>query len=57
LNLLEQKRQLYVKEVKNEILQIFNKEDFFICSSKTLQSWARIIDLLIDNSKEHDLFV
>lgn len=53
---LFEKKAIFVKEMKNEILHIFNKEDFFICSSKTLQNWAKIIDLLIDNNKDHDIF-
>lgn len=56
LCLLEGRGPLFAKEVKSEVLQIFNKEDFFICSSRTLQAWARIIDLLIDSNRDHDIF-
>jgi hypothetical protein len=56
LCLLEGRGPLFAKEVKGEILQLFNREDFFICSSRTLQAWARIIDLLIDSNRDHDVF-
>lgn len=50
------KRHSFAKELKNDVLEIFNKDDFFICSSKTLHCWVRIIDMIIDNNKDHDIF-
>lgn len=55
MNIIE-KRHSFAKELKNDVLEIFNKDDFFICSSKTLHSWVRIIDMIIDNNKDHDIF-
>ena len=54
--IMEQK-QLFLKEFRNDLLQIFNKDDFFICTRKTLQYWARIVDLVIDNNKDIDIFI
>ena len=46
-----------MKEFRNDLLQIFNKDDFFICSRRTLQFWGRIVDLVIDNNKDIDIFI
>lgn len=54
--IMEQK-QVFLREFRNDLLQIFNKDDFFICTRKTLQQWAKIVDLVIDNNKEMDIFI
>lgn len=51
-----EKRHTFAKELKTDVLEIFNKDDFFICSSKTLHCWVKIIDMVIDNNKDHDIF-
>lgn len=53
---LSEKKSIYCREFKHEILHIFNKDDFFICSSKTLHCWVEIIDMIIDSNKDHDIF-
>lgn len=53
LSILE-KKHIFLKEFKTDILQVFNKDDFFICSSRTLHCWVKIIDMIIDNTKDHD---
>lgn len=53
---LMEKRNSFTKELKYDVLEIFNKDDFFIVSSKTLHCWVRIIDLIVDNNKDHDIF-
>lgn len=53
LSILE-KKHIFLKEFKTDILQVFNKDDFFICSSRTLHCWVKIIDMIIDNNKDHD---
>ncbi len=55
MTLLE-KKHIFSKEFRNDILGIFNKDDFFICSLKTLRCWTKIIDLIIDNNKDHNIF-
>ena len=43
------------KPLKKQILDIFNREDFFICNRKTLKYWKKIINWVVMMDK-HDLF-
>ena len=51
-----QQKNLFSKEFRNDILQIFNKDDFFICSRRGLQYWLRIMNLVIENNKDIEIF-
>lgn len=53
---MEQK-SLFAKEFRNDILQIFNRDDFFICTRRGLQYWLRIMNLVIENNKDIDIFL
>ncbi|EGR31419.1 n-terminal domain protein [Ichthyophthirius multifiliis] len=48
--------QSLVKEFKKNILEIFNQDNFFSCSKRTLQYWGEIINIII-NTEKNDLFM
>lgn len=52
-NLLEKARILFIKPLKEKILKIFNKDDFFICNEKTLKYWTQIIEWVISMDKHN----
>ena len=41
----------FYKECKKEILEVFNRDDFFDVSVKNLTIWSKIIDSFLDNTK------
>lgn len=47
--------QLYTKEFKKNILEIFNKDDFFSCNKQILRYWSKIINW-IEEDPQNDLF-
>ena len=52
-DLLEKARTLFIKPLRLQILKIFNKNDFFICSRQTLNYWAKIIDWVVGIDKNN----
>jgi hypothetical protein len=50
-DLLERARLLFIKSIKPKVLDIFNKDDFFICNVNTLNYWAKIIDWVVSMDK------
>jgi hypothetical protein len=55
-DILERARTLFVKPLKARVLEIFNRDDFFICNANTLQYWARIIDWIVSLDKNHETY-
>jgi hypothetical protein len=41
-----------INELKKDVLDIFNLDNFFRCTQITLGYWSRIIDNIIDHGKE-----
>lgn len=52
-DLLERARILFIKDLKPKVLQIFNKDDFFICNVNTLNYWSKIIDWIVAMDKNY----
>ncbi|CAK55597.1 unnamed protein product (macronuclear) [Paramecium tetraurelia] len=52
---LDKARQVLLKVYKDSILNIFNKEDFFIQSKHTLKYWTKIINWVVQYGRS-DLF-
>ena len=52
-DILERARILFIKDLKAKVLQIFNKDDFFICNVNTLNYWAKIIDWIVSMDKHN----
>lgn len=52
-DLLEKARILFMKPLRLPILNIFNKDDFFICNRQTLNYWAKIIDWVVSLDKNN----
>jgi hypothetical protein len=38
------------------VLQIFNKDDFFICNVNTLNYWSKIIDWIVAMDKNYETY-
>jgi hypothetical protein len=55
-NLLEKARVLFIKPLRESILKIFNKDDFFICNENTLNYWADIIDWVVSMEGDSETF-
>lgn len=45
-----------MKPLRLPILNIFNKDDFFICNRQTLNYWAKIIDWIVSLDKNNETF-
>ncbi|KAL4450958.1 hypothetical protein ABPG74_021280 [Tetrahymena malaccensis] len=52
-SLLKNSGQLLAKEIRKNIIEIFNSQDFFNCDFQTLRNWKDIIDRISDQG---DLF-
>lgn len=55
-SLLEKAPTLLIKDFKKNILETFNKDNFFSCNKITLRYWGKIIDWVITHDKSSDLF-
>lgn len=55
-DLLERARILFIKDLKAKVLQIFNKDDFFICNVNTLNYWSKIIDWIVAMDKNYETY-
>lgn len=47
---------LFIKQLKLQVLAIFNKDDFFICNTNTLNYWAKIIDWIVSMDKNNETY-
>ncbi len=56
-DLLYKARLLFIREMKPRVLSLFNKDDFFICNSNTLQYWAKIIDWVVSMDKNNETYL
>jgi hypothetical protein len=56
-NLLEGSRALFMKELRGRVLEVFNKDDFFICNSNTLSYWANIINWVVTLDKRSETYL
>jgi hypothetical protein len=45
--LLDKAKQILIKTFRGNILDIFNREDFFILNRKTLKYWEHIINWVV----------
>ncbi|EAR92823.2 dopey, amine-terminal domain protein (macronuclear) [Tetrahymena thermophila SB210] len=52
-SLLKNSGQLLAKEIRKNIIELFNSQDFFNCDFQTLRNWKDIIDRISDQG---DLF-
>lgn len=52
--LLEKARNILIKAFRGNILDIFNKEDFFILNRRTLKYWENIINWVVILDKVFD---
>lgn len=50
--ILSESRSFLVRELKKEIFEIFNMDEFFMCTINTLKYWSRIIDITIRNCRD-----
>lgn len=55
-DILDRARILFIKTLKPKVLQIFNKDDFFICNPNTLNYWADIIDWIVSMDRYNETF-
>lgn len=55
-NLLEQARIVFIKPLRESIIRIFDKDDFFICNKNTLNYWAKIVDWVVSIDKNNETF-
>lgn len=55
-DILDRARILFIKTLKPKVLQIFNKDDFFICNPNTLNYWANIIDWIVSMDRYNETF-
>ena len=53
---LEKAPSVFIKDFKRNILETFNKDNFFSCNKTTLRYWGKIIDWVITHDKNSDLF-
>jgi hypothetical protein len=44
--------KILVSEFESSILAIFENDDFFLCTKKTLSYWMKIIEWMISHSRE-----
>lgn len=49
---LSEKRHFLVRDMKKEIFDIFNMDQFFHCTPNTLKHWSRIMDITITNCRD-----
>jgi hypothetical protein len=56
-DLLERARILFIRELKQKVLDIFNEDDFFICNANTLRYWANIIDWVVSLDKHSETYL
>lgn len=55
-DILDRARILFIKDLKPKVLQIFNKDDFFICNINTLNYWSKIIDWIVSMDKNYETY-
>lgn len=48
----KQGNKYMVRDLKREVFDVYNMDEFFRCTPNTLKSWAKIIDLTLTYSKE-----
>jgi hypothetical protein len=52
LSLILKDRVFLVRELKKEIFEIFNMDEFFHCTINTLKYWREIMDVTLSNCRD-----
>lgn len=56
-DLLDRARLLFMRELRERVLAIFNRDDFFKCNANTLRYWADIIDWVVSLDKHSETYL